>query len=795
MALAALAASAAVAGDDLYESAGLLPQFTLHGANLEEPGALAAVVSQVAYRKEVILVCGDAQPTASSANGLNTLLQLRALHLHHVLYLSDGAASCAALRRTLPEVACVWSSRISPKKPANGGLCVQLYWSYAFYFYDLRKHYAARMTIELGVNVLQTDTDVVWLANPYPALKRVFGGVQIVGMSDRPMINAGVFYAQHVTEGDGASWVLRELSRRIHTFILRPSAVRDYVPWAQAPYYANVDEQTLMNDCVRSAIANVSSFAQATAGWEVKRHRTGTRSNKTFAWKRTAEYRLINWLNRVVPAAGRKRSLPAAVPLEQLCGTPTIRSAGTVFPLHSVGSPTPATATLAIAPSWLFMHLPSSMAAGSIRRCRANASGDAAGASSVGVGPRPLTAAAAAALDGAEADRLRARTRAPFIMGHLAGVRTGPWSRRALMRAYGWWEARADGLLGRELQWGQRGGTLHLAMPQPSAAASGSRRLPTSVGSGGSAPLIGPATAQALASAVQSQAHLDVLVANLLLLGRLTHRRVILPEVPCTLAPSSSTHRGYGHRPVGARASPGEAPTCAWMAPKECWAVEYTTQLEYEREQRAAPGASRAASSRPPSPPSAVHTGAQEDLGGQRSLGTAGCDERARQIAHALTLPLGRTGGGGGAGGQPTRVLAMSATARNVTVMQLRRRVREMACDPYSDVPVLRSDTESGAAARGGGGVNGTRAGSLKPLRRRRASNASLLLEVLARVPLIRHPTRQLLPLLSDARRRPAVGDTPLTNDTTLRGDLQCIEALLRHALGPVGAATAARPQ
>ncbi|KOO25999.1 hypothetical protein Ctob_012854 [Chrysochromulina tobinii] len=256
------------------------------------PGALAKVVSQVAYRRELILVCGDAKPSASAANGLNTVLALRALRLHHILYLSDSSASCAALRLALPEVACVWSSRINATKPRDAGLCVQLYWGFAFYFYDLRKHYLARMAVELGINVLQTDTDVVWLGNPYPALKGVFAQQQIIAMQDRPMVNAGVFYAQNVREGDGASWVLRELARRIHTFLLRPSAVKDYVPWAQPPFFANVDEQTLMNDCVRSAIANVCSFAQATAGWEVKKHRTGTVMNKSFSWKATPEYRL-----------------------------------------------------------------------------------------------------------------------------------------------------------------------------------------------------------------------------------------------------------------------------------------------------------------------------------------------------------------------------------------------------------------------------------------------------------------------------------------------------------------------
>ena len=142
------------------------------------------------------------------------------------------------------------------------------HWSFAFYFYDLRKHYAARLAIELNINVLQTDTDVVWLANPYPAFKTVYASQQLITMSDRPLLNAGVFYTQNVRPGDGAAWVLQEVSRRVHLFLTTPEAVRWYVPWARPPFYANIDEQTLMNDCVRSSIANVTCYAQATAGWE-----------------------------------------------------------------------------------------------------------------------------------------------------------------------------------------------------------------------------------------------------------------------------------------------------------------------------------------------------------------------------------------------------------------------------------------------------------------------------------------------------------------------------------------------
>ena len=77
-------------------------------------------------------------------------------------------------------------------------MCVKKYWDKRFYFYNIRKHYLMRLTSELGLNVLQTDTDVVWLANPYPAFKTVYAGQKLITMSDRPLLNAGVFYTQNV---------------------------------------------------------------------------------------------------------------------------------------------------------------------------------------------------------------------------------------------------------------------------------------------------------------------------------------------------------------------------------------------------------------------------------------------------------------------------------------------------------------------------------------------------------------------------------------------------------------------
>ena len=55
--------------------------------------------------------------------------------------------------------------------PKPGGGCVRRFWDMRFYFYDVRKHMVSQLAGELGVNVLQTDTDVAWFANPYGVLK------------------------------------------------------------------------------------------------------------------------------------------------------------------------------------------------------------------------------------------------------------------------------------------------------------------------------------------------------------------------------------------------------------------------------------------------------------------------------------------------------------------------------------------------------------------------------------------------------------------------------------------------
>lgn len=200
-------------GGDSFESAGKLPPFTYFGADVANNETLRAVARQVAYRGEMILLCGDGQ-ASGSPNALNTVLQFYAMRLRHVLFVSDSAESCRRLQRGLPELACVWTSRVPRTKPVNGGGCVKRFWDMRFYFYDVRKHLVAQLAVDIGVNILQTDTDVAWFSNPYPTLKSGHNArANIIAQWDAPFVNAGVFYVQNVRRGDGAAWVLRELHR------------------------------------------------------------------------------------------------------------------------------------------------------------------------------------------------------------------------------------------------------------------------------------------------------------------------------------------------------------------------------------------------------------------------------------------------------------------------------------------------------------------------------------------------------------------------------------------------------
>ena len=566
-----------------FDSRGKLPPFTSFGADLEAPGALARAASEIAYRGELILVCGDGSAYASPT-ALNTVLQFYALRLHHVLYLSDSRASCERLRRAVPSLACAWSSIINASKPAHGSVCVEKYWDKRFYFYNLRKTYLMRLTAELGLNVLQTDTDVAWFADPYPALKNgALRTLQLVTQGDLPLANAGIVYAQGVRRGGGAGWVLHETQARVRLFSLYPHLVPHFVAWARPPYFSNADEQTLLNDALASAISGLACYVFSTAIMEAKLG-GAKRTNRSLrfgdmpeaavrarvmaaihasAAEHRGEYPMCGapgglqvcpraggaarrYEVRVgsyalhPPAAANASALAVAAAVDGAAAADTVAHAGGA--LGRAAAP-PAADRFARAPSWLFQHY-SYM---KLEAAHAPAARESAAAAKAARRGAP-SAAAGGGDDGWPRSFANFDGLPPTHMVHLAGVRSGAWSRRAILRAHGWWHAEADSLAGEALGWGQRRGVL--------------------------------LTSAAMLSRAASAAELETAVGNLLVLAALVGRTPVVPEVLCERMQGNPAP--LRSRWLETRRRQGER-RCAWVPPRACWQLEYVTAGELRR--------------------------------------------------------------------------------------------------------------------------------------------------------------------------------------------------------------------
>ncbi len=562
-----------------YESHGRLPPFTEFGADVAQPGVLRRVVSQVAYQGEIILLCGDGSAYASPT-ALNTVMQFYALRLRHVLFVSDSRQSCEALRRGLPSLRCVYTSRVPRTKPQNGGGCVKRFWDMRFYFYDVRKHLLMLLAVEHGLNVLQSDTDVSWFANPYPRLKAGENArAGIIAQWDAPFVNAGVLYVQHVQRDDAAAWVLTELHRRIDEFMHHPEAVPRYVRWALPPYFSNSDEQTLLNDVLISAMTNTSCYIWSTAYFEAKYGGAG-RGRSFAGWPSTPEGRL-------------QPRLKAQAEGSKIPGTT----------LHRLVSPRGGLpSAFKRAPSALFshyLHLMKDFVADPARHAHGHrfASRQAA--------VRMQAVAAAAATEGRPAS-FSTLSVMPSVMVHLAGIRTGAWARRALMRAHGWWHPESDRLAAIELGWGRRAGLLRASESGVVAAAS--------------------------------RSHIDVLMGNMMLLGLLTDRTPVVPETRCTFAPTPRSCAD-GCAVDSTRTAPrlsdsgAESLRCGWVAPKRCWRTEMVTELEFERRQLYSQASrSQAEAQQPRQPPPPQQQQQQPSQRGGRAPQSRGAAATARRL-------------------------------------------------------------------------------------------------------------------------------------------------------------------
>mmetsp|Transcript_34756 Transcript_34756/g.87332 ORF Transcript_34756/g.87332 Transcript_34756/m.87332 type:complete len:289 (-) Transcript_34756:281-1147(-) len=103
--------------------------------------------------------------------------------------------------------------------------------------------------------------------DPLPVLRSMEGS-SIICMGDGPIANAGVLYAR---PGSAAALALLEdVAWRVQLFQFWPEFVPKVVPFARPPFYANSDDQTILNDAIISAVLGRRTFLGSTARFEAR---------------------------------------------------------------------------------------------------------------------------------------------------------------------------------------------------------------------------------------------------------------------------------------------------------------------------------------------------------------------------------------------------------------------------------------------------------------------------------------------------------------------------------------------
>ena len=236
--------------------------------DLESPNTLLEVASRRARGSDLIFLATGPDAT-SLAMAQNTAHMLARLGLQgHAVLLADSLETCERVgERILGADACFWTSRMVGVRPSHS-VSLQRYWDWRFRFYWAKKHYVAEL-LRLGFSVLQADTDTVWVHDPFPALHQICRATNasLVGQTDNPFVNAGLFYAR---PGRASQLMLDEMTWRIGIFQNHPWAVPRLVPFATPPFYSNSDDQTIFNDVIISATLGSRSFLGSTARMEAR---------------------------------------------------------------------------------------------------------------------------------------------------------------------------------------------------------------------------------------------------------------------------------------------------------------------------------------------------------------------------------------------------------------------------------------------------------------------------------------------------------------------------------------------
>ena len=311
--------------------------------DLESPDALRAAAEAVARTtpdggsREIIFMATG--PDLTSVQMLNnSLVSLGRLGLRpHVLLLADSWDTCVNMIRA---PVCFWSSRLVRNVPSDSLTNRQFWKGWRFPFYYIKKKYMADL-VGLGFSVLQVDTDTVWVHDPFTMLREMRGS-SLIAMRDTGLANAGIVYAR---PGPAAQRILLETSWRIQLMNNWPETVPRLVPFAtKPPFYANSDDQTLLNDGILSAVLGNRTFLGSTARYEA-RNRYNPRGKE---WSEQTESKLerqqMSFMWR------QQRAAKVAIPWAAAAAGPT-SSRYITLPVGGDDS-------VALAPRVLFAHLP-----------------------------------------------------------------------------------------------------------------------------------------------------------------------------------------------------------------------------------------------------------------------------------------------------------------------------------------------------------------------------------------------------------------------------------------------------
>lgn len=258
--------------------------------DIEEPGALHQLSST--YR-ELILLC-TAPDSASVSMYRNSRASISKLGLErNILTLADSFDSC----RRLNVSQCVWSSRFTNEKPGRS-VSLDKFWDWRFKFYFVKKKLLADL-VQLNVTVLQADTDAVWIRDPFPLLRNIRSS--IVVQNDGPFANAGLMYAKRGSKQSRS--LLFDVAWRIQLFQNHPHMVKHIVSFAKEPFYANSDDQTILNDAIQSAALRRKIFLGSTARFEARSRYFPSGPE----WSSTAEYNENQENVKAVHSMARKR--------------------------------------------------------------------------------------------------------------------------------------------------------------------------------------------------------------------------------------------------------------------------------------------------------------------------------------------------------------------------------------------------------------------------------------------------------------------------------------------------------